>query len=141
MEVVCQLCHYQEHYHQLLVWFFFFWFLIALFLYPMSTILDSLDYFSLILNMFAYQTSFWEVLSCQYLVNLISKKKLSSFNDWINTYFQSFICLSRYEHLMASIICKVSLALLNIIQLILERLNEKTTKPWKPLIIDRLKWW
>ena len=140
MEVVCQLCHYQEHYHQLLVWFFF-WFLIALFLYPMSTILDSLDYLSLILNMFAYQTSFWEVLPCPHLVNLISKKKLSSFNDWINAYFQSFICLSQYEHLLARIICKVSMALLNRIQLILERLNEKTTKPWKPLIIDRLKWW
>ena len=38
---------------------------------------------------------------------------------------------------MASIFCKVSLALLNRIQPILERLKENITKPWKPSIIDR----
>ena len=43
----------------------------------------------------------------------MSKKKLSSFDDWINTYFQSFICLQQYEHFLASIFCKISLALLN----------------------------
>ena len=36
------------------------------------------------------------------------KKKLGSFNDWINTYFQSFIYLLRYEHFLVSIFCKVS---------------------------------
>ena len=46
----------------------------------------------------------------------MSKKKLGSFNDWINAYFQPFICLQRYEHFLANIFCKVSLALLNIIQ-------------------------
>ena len=30
---------------------------------------------------------------CQYILNLMSEKKLGSFNDWINAYFQSFICL------------------------------------------------
>ena len=30
---------------------------------------------------------------CQYILNLMSKKKSGSFNDWINTYFQSLICL------------------------------------------------
>ena len=28
----------------------------------------------------------------QYILNLMSKKKLDSFNNWINAYFQSFIC-------------------------------------------------
>ena len=81
---------------------------------------------------------------CQYILNLMSKKKLGSFNDLIiNTYFQSFICLPRYryEHFLASIFCKVSLALLNRIQPILERLNENITKPWKPSIIDRSNKW
>ena len=31
----------------------------------------------------------------------MSKKKLGGFNDLINTYFQSFICLLRYEHFLA----------------------------------------
>ena len=34
---------------------------------------------------------------CQYILNLMSKKKLGSFNDWINTYFQSFICLPPHD--------------------------------------------
>ena len=70
----------------------------------------------------------------QYILNLMSKKRLGSFNDLIiNTYCQSFICLSRYRygHFLASIFCKVFLALLSRIQPILEKLNEKIRKPWK----------
>ena len=81
---------------------------------------------------------------CQYILNLISKKKLGSFNDLIiNTCFQSFICLPRYryKHFLASIFCKVSLALPNRIQPKLERPNENITKPWKPSIIDRPNEW
>ena len=113
-----------------------FWFLIALLLYPKSTILglSFLNPKDLCLpNQFS--KTFY-----QYILNLMSKKKLGSFNDWINAYFQSFICLPRYEHFLASIFCKVSLALLNRIQPILERLKENITKPWKPSIIDRSKW-
>ena len=32
-------------------------------------------------------------VSCQYILNLMSKRKSGSFSDWINAYFQSFICL------------------------------------------------
>ena len=77
---------------------------------------------------------------CQYILNLMPNKKLGSFNDLVNAYFQSFICLPRYEHFLASIFCKVSLALLNRIHPILERLKENITKSWKPLITDRSKW-
>ena len=140
MEVVRQLrqsCYYQQHYHYRLVWIF--WFVIALLLYRKSAILglSFLDPKDLCLpNQFSKAF-------CQYILNLMSKKKLGSFNDLIiNTCFQSFICLPRYryEHFLASIFCKVSLALLNRIQPILERLKENITKPWKPLIIDRSKW-
>ena len=105
-----------------------FWFLIALLLYLKSTILglSFLDLKDLCLpNQFSKAF-------CQYILNLMSKKKLGSFNDLIiNTCFQSFICLPRYryEHFLASIFCKVSLALLNRIQPILERLKENITKP------------
>ena len=105
-----------------------FWFLIALLLYPKSTILglSFLNPKDLCLpNQFSKAF-------CQYILNLMSKKKLGSFNDLIiNTCFQSFICLPRYryEHFLASIFCKVSLALLNRIQPILERLKENITKP------------
>ena len=34
---------------------------------------------------------------CQYILNLLSKKKLDSFNDWINAYFQSFIHLPPHD--------------------------------------------
>ena len=34
---------------------------------------------------------------CQYILNLLSKKKLGSFNDWITAYFQSFICLPPHD--------------------------------------------
>ena len=74
---------------------------------------------------------------CQYILNLMSKKKLGSFNDLINAYFQSLICLPRYEHFLASIFCKVFLELFNQIQPILERLKANITKPWKPSVIDR----
>ena len=77
---------------------------------------------------------------CQYILDLMSKKKLGTFNELINAYFQSFICLPWYEHFLASIFCKVSLALLSKIRKILERLKENITKTWKPLIIDRSKW-
>ena len=112
------------------------WFLIALLLYPKSAILglSFLDPKGLCLP-----NQFSKAL-CQYILNLMSKKKLSSFNDLINAYFQSFICLPWYEHFLASIFCKVSLALLNRIQPILERLKENITKPWKPSVIDRSKW-
>ena len=50
----------------------------------------------------------------------MSKKKFGSFTNSINAYFQSLICLPRYEHFLASIFYKVSLALLNKIQPILE---------------------
>ena len=120
-----------------------FWFLIALFLYPKSTILGLFFLEPKDLcppNQFSRGS--WQKHSDSiYILNLMSKKKLGSFNDLINTYFQSFICLPRYEHFLASIFCKVSLALLNRIHPILERLNENITKPWKPSIIDRSNKW
>ena len=68
-----------------------------------------LDYLFSILMIFVYQTSFQEDLDtkafCQYILNLVSKKKLRSFNDLIiNDYFQSFTCLPRYRygHFLAS---------------------------------------
>ena len=66
-----------------------FWFLIALLLYPKSTILglSFLDPKDLCLpNQFSKGF-------CQYILNLMSKKELGSFNDWIKAYFQSFIFL------------------------------------------------
>ena len=42
---------------------------------------------------------------CQYILNLISKKKLGGFNDLIiSAYFQSFTCLQQYQygHFLAS---------------------------------------
>ena len=113
-----------------------FWFLIALLLYPKSTILglSFLDPKDLCPpNQFSKEF-------CQYILNLISKKKLGSFNDWINTYFQSFMCLLQYEHFLVSIFCKVSLALLNRIWPISKRVQENIMKSWKPLISDRYKW-
>ena len=70
-------------------WIEFFWFAIALLLYWKSAILglSFLDAKDLCL-----QSQFSKVF-CRYILNLMSKKKLSSFNDWINAYFQSFICL------------------------------------------------
>ena len=74
---------------------------------------------------------------CQYIFDLMSKKKLGGFNDLINAYFQSLVCLPQYEHFLANIFCKVSLTLLNRIQPILERLQENIKKTWKSLITDR----
>ena len=34
---------------------------------------------------------------CQYILNLMSKKKLGIFNDWINAYSQSIICLPPHD--------------------------------------------
>ena len=39
----------------------------------------------------------------QYILNLMSKKKLGSFNDWINAYFQSFICLPHDMNIFLSV--------------------------------------
>ena len=70
----------------------------------------------------------------------MSKKKLGSFNGLINTHFEIFIYLPRYEHFLASIFFKVSLALLSRIQPILERLKENIMKPWKSSITETSKW-
>ena len=70
-----------------------FWFLIALLLYPKSTILwlSFLDPKDLCLpNQFSKAF-------CQHILNLMSNNKLGSFNDWINAYFQSFICLLPHD--------------------------------------------
>ena len=36
---------------------------------------------------------------CQYILNLMSKKKLGSFNDWIKAYLQSFIRLPLHHNI------------------------------------------
>ena len=56
--------------------------------------------YSSILKIFAYQTSFREVILtkafCHYILNLMSKKKLGSFNYWIiellNFFILSYVC-------------------------------------------------
>ena len=82
-----------------------FWFLIALFLYPKSTILglSFLDPKDLCLPNQFLRGSWQKRSDSTYLTWLMPKKKLDSFNDLINTYFQSFICLPQYEHFLASI--------------------------------------
>ena len=55
-----------------------------------------MDYLSSILRSLPTKPVFKRILTkafCQYILNLMSKKKLGSFNDWIYAYFQSFICL------------------------------------------------
>ena len=51
---------------------------------------------SSILKIFAYQTSFWdEILTkafCQYILNLMSKKKRGSFNYWTLCFIPSYFC-------------------------------------------------
>ena len=127
-----QSCHYQQHYH-ISDWFQMFLILSKVnhtwIIFPQSSwrYLPTKPVFERILT-----KAFW-----QYILNLMSKKKLGSFIDLINAYFQSFISLPRYEHFLTSIFCKVSLALLNRIQTTLKRLQENITKTWKPLIIDR----
>ena len=106
-----------------------FWFLIALLLYQKSTIL-GLSFFNpkdLCLST-SFQRGSWQKHSVSTYVTYV-KKKLGSFNDLINDYFQSFIRLPQYEHFLVSIFCKVSLALLNRIQPILKKLKENITKP------------
>ena len=67
-----------------------------------------LDYLSSILRSLSIKPVFKRILTkafCQYILNLVSKKKLGSFNDLIiNGCFQSFTCLSRYRygHFLAS---------------------------------------
>ena len=58
---------------------------------------------------------FWEDLDkialSEYIFNLMWKKKLGSFNDWINAFFNpSYVYCLRYKHFLACIFCKVSLA-------------------------------
>ena len=123
------------------------WFLIVLLLYPKSTIfgLSFLDIKDLCLPI-RFSRGSWQKRSVSTYLTSCQRRnwKLGSFNDLIiNTYFQSFICLPRYwyEQFPASIFCKVSLALLNRIQPILERLNKSITKQWKPSIIGRSNKW
>ena len=101
-----------------------FWFLIALLLYLKSTILglSFLDLKDLCLpNQFSKAF-------CQYILNLMSKKKLGNFNDLISNFFNpSYVCHDM--NIFWPVFCKVSLALLNRIQPILERLKENITKP------------
>ena len=87
-----------------------FWLLIALLLYIQSSqpylwwIIFPRSYRSL-----PTKSVFQRILTkafCQYTLNLMLKKKLGSFNDLINAYFQSFLCLPRYEHSLASIFVK-----------------------------------
>ena len=117
-----------------------FWLLIALLLQLRST-----DYLSMILRSLPTKPVFKRILAkafCHYILNLMSKKKLGSFNDLVfNTYFQSliYVCPSMVCHDILGI--TVSLALLSKIQPILERLNKNITKPWKPSIIDRSNKW
>ena len=79
-------------------WVEIFWFVIALLLYRKSAILE-LSFLNP--KNLSLPNQFSKAI-CQYILNLMSKKKLGCFNDWINAYFQSFIiCLlphGRYEH-------------------------------------------
>ena len=135
MEVARQLrqsCHFNHI--TISDWFEMFWFLIALLLYPKTTIfrLSSLDPKDLCVpNQFSRGS--WQERSVSTYLTWCQRRNLIA-------YFQSFICLSRCKHFMASIFCKVSLALLDRIQAILERIEDNIAKPWKPSIIDRSKW-
>ena len=70
-------------------WFEFFCFVIALLLYQKSAILGL---FFLNSKDLCLPNQFSKAF-CQYIPNLMSKKKLGSFNDWVNAYFHSFIYL------------------------------------------------
>ena len=50
---------------------------------------------------------------CQYIPDLILKKKLGSFNDWINNYFQFFIFFWWYGNFLTNFFFNISLELLN----------------------------
>ena len=120
-----------------------FWFLIALLLYPKSTILglSFLDPKDLCLpNQFSRGS--WQKRSVStYLTWCQRRNWVASMIELKLTYQPSYVCRSTiYEHFLASISFKVSLTFLNIIQPILEEFQENITKPWKPSIIDRSKW-
>ena len=74
-------------------WFEFFWFVPALLLYWKSAILGL----SFLRPKDLCLPNQFSKVFCQYILNLMSKKKLGSFDDWINAYFQSFICLSPHD--------------------------------------------
>ena len=74
-------------------WFEFLWFVIALLLYWKSAILAL----SFINPEDLYLSNQFSKAFCQYILNLMSKKKLDSFNDWINAYFQCFTCLPSHD--------------------------------------------
>ena len=74
-------------------WFEFFWFVLALLLYWKSAILGL----SFLRPKDLCLPNQFSKAFCQYILNLMSKKKLGSFNDWINAYFQSFICLPPHD--------------------------------------------
>ena len=73
--------------------FEFFWFVQALLLYWKSAILGL----SFLRPKDLCLPNQFSKAFCQYILNLMSKKKLGSFNDWINAYFQSFICLLPHD--------------------------------------------
>ena len=73
--------------------FEFFWFVQALLLYWKSAILGL----SFLRPKDLCLPNQFSKAFCQYILNLMSKKKLGSFDDWINAYFQSFICLSPHD--------------------------------------------
>ena len=86
----------------------FSWFLISLLLYPKPAIL-GLSFFNP--KDLPTKPVFERIVTmtfCRYILNLMSKKELGSFNDWIKAYFQSFIFLPWYKHFLASIFCKFS---------------------------------
>ena len=87
-------------------WFECFWFVIALLLYWKSAILGL----SFIDPEDLYLSNQFSKAFCQYILNLMSKKKLGSFNDWINTCFPSFICLLLHDRFDMNIFWPASLA-------------------------------
>ena len=136
MEVACQLrqsCHFSHI--TISDWFEMFWFLIALLLYPKSTIfgLSFLDPKDICLpNQFSRGS--WQERSVSTYLTWCQRRNLIA-------NFQFFIYLPGCKHFMASIFCKVSLALLNRIQAVMESIKYDIAKPWKPSIIDRSKWY
>ena len=98
-----------------------FWFLIALLLqfYPKSAILglSFLDPKDICLpNQFSRRS--WQNRYVSAYLTWCQRRNLASMVELVLT-----VCLPQYNHFLARIFCKVSLALLNIIQQILERLN------------------
>ena len=116
-----------------------FWFLIALLLYPKSTILglSFLDPKDLCLpNQFSRGS--WQKHSVStYLTWCQRRNWVASMIELKLIYNPLYVCRSTtiYEHFLASISFKVSLAFLNRIQPILEELQENITKPWQPSVV------